>query len=257
MAKPDFDPKKIRERFDRDAWGWKQKYRPRKQYPFQYNSKSYRKKHVLQMLGNGRGLLLDLGCGPGTFFESLRSQGYFVVGADFSHAMASLAHEAAADCAGSQVVRANALSLPFRDGSFDGLIAVGLLEYFPEDVGVLREIRRILKPGGRVVLTVRNKKCVERRLWKIYAHVFRKSFAEKHYYREHDPKELEEVLAGNGFENITKRFSHFYPLPWPFSRILRPLNSLLGHPMELLFSKSRFDFLGSVLIVRFEAPEKH
>jgi SAM-dependent methyltransferase len=256
MIKPAFDPKKVKERFDRDAFGWKEKYRWRIHNPFGYNSKAYRKKRVLEMLGNGRGMLLDLGCGPGAFFEELRSQGFFTVGVDFSHEMISLAHKAIRERHAAEVVQADALLLPFREQSFDGLIAVGLLEYFPDDEGVLGEIRRVLKPGGRALLTVRNQKCSERRRWKRYARVFKKSFAEKHYYREHDPLALEEVILGRGFVNVTKRFSHFYPIPWPFSRILRPLNSLLGHAMERLFSRTTVDSLGSVLILRFEAPDQ-
>jgi len=256
MIKPAFDPKKVKERFDRDAFGWKEKYRWRIHNPFGYNSKAYRKKRVLEMLGNGRGMLLDLGCGPGAFFEELRSQGFFTVGVDFSHEMISLAHKAIRERHAAEVVQADALLLPFREQSFDGLIAVGLLEYFPDDEGVLGEIRRVLKPGGRALLTVRNQKCSERRRWKRYTRVFKKSFAEKHYYREHDPQALEKVVLGHGFVNVTKCFSHFYPLPWPFSRILRPLNSLLGHALVRLFSRTTVDSLGSVLILRFEAPHQ-
>jgi ubiquinone/menaquinone biosynthesis C-methylase UbiE len=256
MTRSAFDPRKMKERFDRDALGWREKYRWRIHNPFGYNSKAYRKKRALEMLGNGRGVLLDLGCGPGAFFEDLCSHGFFTIGVDFSYEMISLARRVAKGCCSAGVVQADALLLPFRERSFDGLIAVGLLEYLPEDDGMLGEIRRVLKPGGRAILTVRNQRCSERRRWKRYARVFKKSFAEKHYYREHDLQALEEVILGHGFVNVTKRFSHFYPLPWPFSRILRPLNSLLGHAMETLFSRTTVDSLGSVLILKFEAPDQ-
>jgi len=51
-------------------------------------------------------------------------------------------------------VRANALSLPFPDGCFDVVIASEVLEHIPEDLVAMREIARVLRPGGMVAVTV-------------------------------------------------------------------------------------------------------
>jgi SAM-dependent methyltransferase len=49
---------------------------------------------------------------------------------------------------------ADAQRLPFADHSFDGVIALDILEHLPDDAASAREICRVLKPGGRVVITV-------------------------------------------------------------------------------------------------------
>lgn len=107
--------------------------------------------------------VLDLGCGFGRHaFEAYR-RGAHVVAVDRSveevaevtamfRAM-SAAGEAPAGliaCA----VRADLLSLPFPDGSFDVVMASEVLEHIPADELAMAEIARVVRPGGRVAVTV-------------------------------------------------------------------------------------------------------
>ena len=107
--------------------------------------------------------VLDLGCGAGRHaFETLR-KGAHVVAADtdeqalkdvkglFEAMMA--AGEVPAGCVGA-TTRASALDLPFPDGSFDRVIASEVLEHVPDDRGAMRELARVLRPGGRMAVTV-------------------------------------------------------------------------------------------------------
>jgi SAM-dependent methyltransferase len=58
------------------------------------------------------------------------------------------------DGAEADVKEGDALSLPFADGEFDRIVAAEILEHVPADVQALSELVRVLRPGGRIALTV-------------------------------------------------------------------------------------------------------
>jgi SAM-dependent methyltransferase len=245
---------KIEERFDRESPAWREIYRRTSRNPFSYFDKQYRKRYVLEMLGKGSGRVLDLGCGAGEFFGELRRAGYSVVGADFSSEMVRLAADAGDRSV--PVVRADALHPPFAAHSFRALIAVGLLEYLPEDDGALAEMRRIMAPGGTLVVTLRNKRCLERRLWGAYTRRGWMKRISTGFFREHDLDSFQAAAARFGFTDFSYRYCHFYPLTWPCSKQLAPINNLLAHLWERLFSRCRIPWLGSTVIISFRAPER-
>lgn len=107
--------------------------------------------------------VLDIGCGQGRHsFESL-ARGAQVVAADLDDvALKDVAQLGAAmilegqSPAGATLdcVRADALHLPFEDDSFDRIIASEVMEHIPDDAAAMREVHRVLKPGGIVAVTV-------------------------------------------------------------------------------------------------------
>ena len=54
----------------------------------------------------------------------------------------------------SSLAQANGIALPFRDNSFDACLSLDVLEHIQDDTSALKEIRRVLKPGGVLLLTV-------------------------------------------------------------------------------------------------------
>jgi SAM-dependent methyltransferase len=112
--------------------------------------------------------VLDLGCGEGRHaFEALR-RGADVVAVDWGVSevettkrwLGAIAEAGEAGRTGDgraaryEVVRGDLLHLPFPDASVDRVMASEVLEHIPDDVTAMAEIFRVLKPGGRAVVTV-------------------------------------------------------------------------------------------------------
>lgn len=99
--------------------------------------------------------VLDLGCGAGldSLVAAQRSgpRGR-VVGLDFSAAMVSRAHTAAAEARAAQALfaRADAERLPLRDDSIDVAMVNGIFNLNPERELIFRELARVLRRGGEV-----------------------------------------------------------------------------------------------------------
>ncbi len=101
----------------------------------------------------GGGRVLDVGTGTGDLaFELLRGRASSVVGVDFSPPMlGAAAGKAAQRPANLHWVQGDALRLPFPDDTFDAVTNAFVLRNLPELPSGLREMARVLKPGGRLV----------------------------------------------------------------------------------------------------------
>lgn len=96
------------------------------------------------------GIILDLATGTGDSAQALLERGNSVVGADISFGMLSQARKKIADC-NYAVLSASAYELPFRDSCFDGVTCAFGIRNMHETGFALREIRRVLKSGGKAV----------------------------------------------------------------------------------------------------------
>jgi len=99
--------------------------------------------------------IIDIGCGPGFYvaelLEEVGSEGS-VLGIDSAEAMLALAARRCEGHENASFARADASSLPAGDASFDAALSVQVMEYVPDVGAALEEIRRVLRPGGRVVI---------------------------------------------------------------------------------------------------------
>jgi ubiquinone/menaquinone biosynthesis C-methylase UbiE len=103
---------------------------------------------VLERLEAGPGMLVaDVCCGPGDLYHPrLRELGARVIGIDLSLGMVRRA------ASGCWPVRADAQALPLADASCDRVMCNHALYHVPDQLLALRELRRVVRPGGRVVL---------------------------------------------------------------------------------------------------------
>jgi SAM-dependent methyltransferase len=103
-------------------------------------------KVVAPLIGEGRGAILDLGCGTGVYSAALAERGWNVTGVDLSEDMLRRARER-----GVSVVRANATELPFEEASFDAAVSIFTHSDFEDFPAALREVARVLRTGAPFV----------------------------------------------------------------------------------------------------------
>jgi len=105
-----------------------------------------------RLLGEGPGEALDAGMGGGRLCAELDRRGWTVSGTDASEAMVALARARLPHRRDALLV-APIEALPFPDASFDAVSALGVLEYASDVACALRELARLLRPGGRAVVS--------------------------------------------------------------------------------------------------------
>ncbi|GLY09737.1 class I SAM-dependent methyltransferase [Pseudobacillus badius] len=94
----------------------------------------------------------DLGCGDGYGSRKLHQSGYEVIGIDLSNKMVQLARRFETE--GLTFRQGDLSSLPFADEELDAVMAINSLEWTENPSQVLAEIRRVLKPSGRVCAAI-------------------------------------------------------------------------------------------------------
>jgi ubiquinone/menaquinone biosynthesis C-methylase UbiE len=150
---------------------------------------------VLQFAaGRNTDRTMDLACGPGVFTRPLAhgSQG-LVVGLDMSRPMLARAHKLVRKGRIENIVliRASAFAMPFMDGAFQYINCCGALHLFDRPEVALKEIARVLAPGGHL--------CVQTTIRPVrsagFAYILEK-FIRFGFFEE---AELKDLLARNGF----------------------------------------------------------
>ncbi|MFM9975736.1 MAG: class I SAM-dependent methyltransferase [Beijerinckiaceae bacterium] len=147
------------------------------------------------------GRVLELGCGPGRYAALLSAMGYDVVGVDpFSF---PLWDEIKKHQKVELIEGIKAEALPFADDSFDHVACISALLYFDHAEKALSEMKRVLKPGGRLYVRTVNSRNLARR--------FTKSNIDPAAHNYYDESELANYLTKGGF-TVKKTFTYgFFP----------------------------------------------
>ena len=202
---------------------------------------------VLELLrtAGATGPCLDVGSGGGALIAELQDE-MPMIGVDLSPR--SLAHARARGI--ETVALANAQALPFRSGTFGCVLALDVLEHSSRPEAVAEEIRRVLRPGGILVVTVP----AFQFMWSYADHLLG-------HYRRYTKRRLTEDLERSGLD--ARRVSYFHSWLLPIAWVVRKLRPLLGKPEgpddfpvpallnTLLYGMTRGEFF---LLRRFDLP---
>lgn len=179
----------------------------------------YEKKYIKKYIDN-RGKLLDIGCGGGREGIALASNGYDVFGIDLVLPMLVNARRTAAKMKQRLKYSAmNALSLGFKNNTFDGVLMLGqVLAFIPlreNRITALKEAFRVLKPGGKILLTTHSRNSHLK--YKIYFFVKDnlRRILKWFYFNTLEPGDRFATTVGNA-KSKGKHYLHMYSMEETF-----------------------------------------
>ena len=185
-------------------------------------------KHLQPILERPDAVVLDLCCGTGDLAFALALAGKArIVGADFAHTMLVRARAKSSDMSGAggagatthmPFLEADALRLPFSDSSFDLVTSAFGFRNLANYEGGLREIHRVLKPGGTIAILEFVEppegflgdlyrwyftKVLPRIGWLISGHQSAYTYLPKSVARFFRPPELAALLRSGGYQSVS------------------------------------------------------
>jgi SAM-dependent methyltransferase len=149
--------------------------------------------------------LLDAGCGSGRFMVELAQLGN-VTGVELSDTSVALARERQL----GEIVAGSVLEMPFADDSFDLAVSLDVIEHLEDDLAALRELRRVVAPGGALLVTVP----AYQWLWSGHDEI-------NHHHRRYTRRSLQHAAEQAGWNQT--RTTYFNSLLLPIAIILRVL----------------------------------
>jgi ubiquinone/menaquinone biosynthesis C-methylase UbiE len=177
--------------------------------------------------------VLEVGCGTGNISLELARRGAQVVGLDVSGPMLAVAqHKAHRQGLSLPLIRSLAGYLPFPEAAFNGVISILTLDFIPDRPGAVREMVRVLRPGGFLMLALLNRYS----LWTL-KRVLRAWFKPSFWrgVRFITPRELGRLLAGHSeLTEIRQRRAVYFPPLAPLSLLhYYPHLERLGYRLQL------------------------
>ncbi|TBR71302.1 MAG: class I SAM-dependent methyltransferase [Nevskiaceae bacterium] len=182
---------------------------------------------ILDLMGDLAGVhVLDVGCGDGALVCAAASRGAEATGVDPDPAMLAAARTRAdKDGITAAFLEGRIERLPFPDAAFDVVVSITVLCFVPDASASVREMARVLRPGGRLVLG-------ELGRWSLWALVRRlrgwlgsATWKAAHF---RTGTELRALAKHAGLSVTAIRGAVFYPPVGLFARALVPLDSWLG-----------------------------
>lgn len=141
--------------------------------------------------------ILDVGCGKGWVAKEFLPKGKTVVSLDISVTNPSIVNKLYLNPK-HFALAADSFHLPFNDKSFDCVIASEIIEHVFDPAGFVKELFRVVKKGGRLIITTPYK---EKLIYYLCIHCNQKTPANAHIH-SFDEMKLESLYSGNNLENF-------------------------------------------------------
>lgn len=223
-----------------------------------------RRERVYELLADrSDGRVLDVGCGPGVMVSGLTGRHFEFYGVDISPAMIAECVRRFGDVPSAHFSVGTIERLDFPDAFFDVVLAVGLVEYVEDDDAAIREMARVLKPGGTVLVTLPNRRSPFR-FWQrmVYGGARRafRAIARRRVsrpeidHREYVEREYVARLEANGFAVSDVVYYNFKVALFPLDRWFPRVTVATSAALEPL-GRSPLRWLGTGLIVRAEKAQ--
>jgi len=135
---------------------------------------------------------LDVGCGCGTALDEIRQESAQSVGMDISPIALAIARSRIV----TPLVAGDAWTLPFADGSFDLVTYLDVLEHVRHDLDCIEECRRVLRPGGYIVVSAPAMDF----LWSEHDEAL-------HHLRRYSRRALKAKLTAGGFRVVKMTYA--------------------------------------------------
>jgi len=182
----------------------------------------------------GTGKLLDIGCGYGFFLQEMKSRGWNVKGVELSPE----GRRYALDKFGIKAFSEALEDIAFAEGSFDVVTFIYVIEHMPDPIGLLSEVRRILKPNGLVLLRWPHSTPI----MKILGPAARKFDVYHTPYHLYDfsPKTIKGMLLKSGFQAVETCIGGYTR---PVKKMSLWVTTLFGRAGEALYSFSEGHYL--------------
>lgn len=162
-------------------------------------------------------LILDLGCGAGTYCKLLTKKGHSVIGIDYSFETLKKAKKII-DEEQVHLYQAEIYHLPFKDKTFDEVVCIGVFQYVAREKDAILEIARVLKNGGIFFLGTLNSLGLNElltRIWNESLSILGLRNTTKEscwtYYRCYNPFKIAKTFRTLGFDKT--RMGGIYILP--------------------------------------------
>ena len=150
--------------------------------------------------------ILDAGCGSGRNMVELARLGT-VTGVELSGTSVALARERAV----GEVIEGSVLDMPFETDSFELAVSLDVIEHLDQHLEALRELRRVVAPGGALLVTVP----AYGWLWSGHDEI-------NHHFRRYTRRSLQRVAQQAGWQQV--RTTYFNSLLLPVAILLRALD---------------------------------
>jgi len=220
-----------------------------------------RKRRVLEFFDKPGGKVLDVGCGPGIMAKDLREQQCKFWGIDLSSEMINQGRELYKDFKDVDLQTGTAEELPFPDENFDCTMSMGVIEFVDDDQKALREIVRVTKQDGTIILAFMNKYSAFR-LWRDFVFYPLTSWARPIMYRltkrarkphihqrTYSEQSIRDFLKSENCEFLDVVYCNFNIFLAPLEHLFPRLSVMVAKKLEKL-GRSKLKNLGTAFVVK-------